>query len=98
MLDKPDFENWPSLMDVVKNACDNGEHEMLLTLIMTPDERETLVSRANILCGLLKGDLSQRQISQQLGVGIATITRGSAELKNCTDLEREILTKLLLQH
>jgi TrpR family trp operon transcriptional repressor len=97
MLDKPDFDSWPSLMNVVKNACDHGEHEMLLTLIMTPDERETLVSRANILCELLKGDRSQRQISQMLGVGIATITRGSTELKNCTEQERAALTQLLLQ-
>lgn len=62
---------------------------------MTPDERDALVARVNILSELLKGELSQRQISQMLGVGVATITRGSNELKNQDEKQREQLATLL---
>ncbi|HAS8133903.1 TPA: trp operon repressor, partial [Vibrio vulnificus] len=71
------------------------QHDMLLTMLMTPDEREALVSRVNIVRELLKGELSQRQISQMLGVGIATITRGSNELKLKSDEDKARLNQLL---
>jgi TrpR family trp operon transcriptional repressor len=91
----PEFSDWQHLMRIVKSAADSGNHQMLLTMLMTPDEKEALVSRINILNELLKGDKSQRQISQMLGVGVATITRGSNELKNYTQEERDALLTLL---
>ena len=77
MSQQPEYSDWSQLIDLVKQAADNDQHEMLLTMLMTPDEREALVARVNIFCELLKGEMSQRQVSQMLGVGIATITRGS---------------------
>lgn len=94
----PEFSDWQHLMRIVKSAADSGDHEMLLTMLMTPDEKEALVSRINILNELLKGDKSQRQISQMLGVGVATITRGSNELKNYTPEERDALLTLLKEN
>ena len=91
----PEFNDWQHLMRLVKSAAEEEQHEMLLTMLLTADERDALVARANIFNELLKSDLSQRQISQMLGVGIATITRGSNELKAHTDGEKEILFKLL---
>jgi TrpR family trp operon transcriptional repressor len=41
--------------------------------------------------------MSQRQVSQMLGVGIATITRGSNELKSRSEQEKETLSKLILK-
>ncbi|MDC0612291.1 trp operon repressor [Vibrio sp.] len=97
MSPKPEFEDWQSFLDLVKKSVDSGNYEMLLTMMMTSDERDTLVSRVNIVCELLKGDLSQRQISQMLGVGVATITRGSNELKGINNEEKSVLTSLLLE-
>ncbi|QXO17910.1 MULTISPECIES: trp operon repressor [Vibrio] len=97
MSQQPEYDDWSQLMSVVKEAADNDQHAMLLTMLMTPDERESLVARVNILCELLKGEMSQRQVSQMLGVGIATITRGSNELKSRTDTERDSLAKLILK-
>ncbi len=91
----PEFNDWQHLMRLVKSAAEEEQHEMLLTMLLTADERDALVARVNIFNELLKSDLSQRQISQMLGVGIATITRGSNELKAHTDSEKEILFKLL---
>ncbi|MBD1564341.1 trp operon repressor [Vibrio aestuarianus subsp. francensis] len=97
MSQQPEYTDWQQLMTLVKHAAEQDQHEMLLTMMMTPDERESLVARANILCELFKGELSQRQISQMLGVGIATITRGSNELKTKSDQEKSQLAALLLK-
>ncbi|MBD0787569.1 trp operon repressor [Vibrio sp. Y2-5] len=97
MSQQPEYSDWSQLIDLVKQAADNDQHEMLLTMLMTPDEREALVARVNILCELLKGEMSQRQVSQMLGVGIATITRGSNELKSRSEQEKATLSKLILK-
>lgn len=66
-------------------------------MMMTPDERDALVARINIFCELMKGDMSQRQVSQMLGVGVATITRGSNELKAKSEQEKAVIADLLLK-
>ncbi|MBO0214996.1 trp operon repressor [Vibrio sp. Vb2880] len=97
MSQQPEYSDWSQLMTLVKQAADQEQHAMLLTMLMTPDEREALVARVNILCELLKGEMSQRQVSQMLRVGVATITRGSNELKSRSDAERAILSQLILK-
>ncbi|MGF1697596.1 trp operon repressor [Vibrio lamellibrachiae] len=94
---EPQYRDWQQLMDLVKHAADTQQHELLLTMLMTSDERDALLARANIVCELLKGEISQRQVSQMLGVGVATITRGSNELKAKSEEEREQIEKLLLK-
>lgn len=96
MVQQPSFSEWQQVLDLVKQAVQQDQHEMLLTMLMTPDEREALVARVNIVNELLRGDLSQRQISQMLGVGIATITRGSNELKSRSEDEKAALAQLLM--
>ncbi len=95
MSAQPDYQDWQQIEALVETAVKQGEHGFLLKLLMTPDERDALVARVNILSELLKGELSQRQISQMLGVGVATITRGSNELKNQDEKQREQLATLL---
>ncbi len=89
------YSDWSQVMTLIANAAEQGNHQPLLTMLMTPDEREALVARVNIFHELLQGELSQRQISQLLGVGVATITRGSNELKSHTDEEKVWLMDLL---
>ncbi|MDD1824433.1 trp operon repressor [Photobacterium sp. ZSDE20] len=97
MASQPEYDNWQQLMDLVKTAVEKDQHELLLTMMMTPDERDALVARINIFCELMKGDMSQRQVSQMLGVGVATITRGSNELKAKSEQEKAVITDLLLK-
>ncbi|MCC4789961.1 Trp operon repressor [Vibrio splendidus] len=97
MASQPEYDNWQQLMDLVKTAAEKDQHELLLTMMMTPDERDALVARVNILCELMKGDMSQRQVSQMLGVGVATITRGSNELKAKSEQEKAAIVELLLK-
>ncbi|OQQ01841.1 Trp operon repressor [Vibrio splendidus] len=97
MASQPEYDNWQQLMDLVKAAVEKDQHELLLTMMMTPDERDALVARINIFCELMKGDMSQRQVSQMLGVGVATITRGSNELKAKSEQEKAVIADLLLK-
>jgi len=48
--------------------------------LLTPYEQQELVNRLQIF-ELLSQGVSQRQVAQKLGVGIATVTRGSRALK-----------------
>ncbi|ERM59446.1 MULTISPECIES: trp operon repressor [Vibrio] len=97
MASQPEYDNWQQLMDLVKTAAEKDQHELLLTMMMTSDERDALVARVNILCELMKGEMSQRQVSQMLGVGVATITRGSNELKAKSEQEKAAISGLLLK-
>ena len=97
MASQPEYDNWQQLMDLVKTAVKKDQHELLLTMMMTPDERDALVARINIFCELMKGEMSQRQVSQMLGVGVATITRGSNELKAKSEQEKAVIADLLLK-
>lgn len=64
MSHEPEYRDWQQIVELIRSSVDSQQHEMLLTMLMTPDERESLTARVNILNELLKGELSQRQISQ----------------------------------
>lgn len=69
------------LINLIKKAFNDGRDLQLLTLLLTHDERSALVTRIKIIDALLKGNISQQQLKDQLGTGIATVTRGSNGLK-----------------
>ncbi len=94
---KAEYQEWQEVIELIQRSAETGQQETLLTMLLTPDERESVIARVNILCELLKGELSQRQISQMLGVGVATITRGSAELKRQEQEQKDLLMSLLLK-
>lgn len=52
----------------------------ILEGLLTPSELHAISQRLQITC-LLKDGVSQREIAKRLGVGIATVTRGSREIK-----------------
>ncbi len=58
------------------------EKEMMTFLdgILTDAEESSIAGRIRII-EMLKSGYAQRDIAEQLGVGIATVTRGSAEIK-----------------
>ncbi len=97
MSHEPEYRDWQQIIELIRTSMESEQDDMLLTMLMSRDERESLISRVNIINELLKGKLSQRQISQMLGVGIATITRGSNELKSKSDEEKDKLKVLLEQ-
>ena len=62
-------------------AADNaGSLEQRLGDLLTPSEFSE-ISKLLQIFKLLEAGVPQRQIAEQLGVGIATVTRGSRALK-----------------
>jgi len=51
-----------------------------LEALLTPKELDEIANRMEII-RLLRLGTSQREVAQQLGVGIATVTRGARVLK-----------------
>ncbi len=93
----PPAKTWQDIEQLFETAAQSGQEAALLQLLLTQDERESLIARTNIFYSLLKGDISQRKISEQLGVGIATITRGSHALKNQDQETKDWLMHLIKQ-
>ena len=71
------------LSPVVKYLLTQTTAEQMLGALeglLTPYEQQELINRLQIF-ELLSQGISQRQVAQQLGVGIATVTRGSRALQ-----------------
>lgn len=68
------------LIQFIRAATDDAVLEKRLTALLTPNELSELQHRLAIF-SLLEQGVPQRDIAKQLGVGIATVTRGSRALK-----------------
>ena len=65
----------------------------LLTILLTPEERNAVGSRLAIIRALMAGEESQREMSARLGVSIATITRGSNMLKTLNEQQKKLIAQ-----
>lgn len=68
------------LVNVLLNLKSREEAEDLLKGILTPKELKEIPTRLKII-RMLKRGLSQHEIAEKLGIGVATVTRGSKELQ-----------------
>lgn len=80
--------------------CMAAENETQLTevfeLMLTPEEMTAIETRCLIIKALLAQEKPQRQISEELQVSIAKITRGSNELKRISLALKSYLQQQLL--
>ncbi|AOY43566.1 MULTISPECIES: Trp family transcriptional regulator [Psychrobacter] len=65
-----------SLLSHLANCTDSAEIEKLLSALLTDKEQHDIANRIRIF-DLLDRGITQRDISEQLGVGIATVSRGA---------------------
>ncbi len=69
------------LIEHLLEAGERGELEQALHSLLTPSELSEISKRLQIF-KLLAAGMPQRQIAEKLGVGIATVTRGSRAMKD----------------
>lgn len=73
--------HFDELVEFLRQARDTEELAALLRALLTPAELREIPNRLKIT-QLLKQGVPQRDIARQLGVGIATVTRGSKALRD----------------
>ena len=82
---------WLPWCDMCAEAQSTQELQELLELFLTDEERAAIAGRYRVIQALLLGKESQRQIAASQGVSIATITRGSNQLKRIDPKLKSIL-------
>lgn len=84
---------WSQLTELLHKQSSAGDLEKLLMILLAPEERDSIGIRLSILKALLDGKQSQREVAAGLGVSIATITRGSNNLKSLEEADKQFLIK-----
>jgi TrpR family trp operon transcriptional repressor len=69
-----------ALVEEFEKADSKEKLENLLKGLLTPKEIQELAERFRIV-RLLKQGVGQHEIAKKLGIGVATVTRGSKEIK-----------------
>ncbi len=90
-------DGWKGFIQLCLAAPREEGLSELLDLFLTPEEKENISMRYLIVQGLLSKEKTQRQLSQDLKVSIAKITRGSNELKRIKPDFKAYLEKTILQ-
>lgn len=73
------MNSFSNVISIIDTARDKRLLEDFLVGITTAKERDELAKRLEIIMRLLDGQ-PQHEIAHNLGVGVATVTRGSKEL------------------
>ena len=74
-------EGWQCFLEWCTATQDKTLLSELFDCLLTPEEHESIETRCLIVSALLDQARPQRQISEDLKVSIAKITRGSNQLK-----------------
>lgn len=72
---------YDSLLVHLAKCNDKDEIKSILTALLTEKEQHEITNRI-LIFELLDRGMSQRDISEQLGVGIATVSRGAKAIQH----------------
>lgn len=88
-------DGWWGFLDLCLKSGSSKMLDELFDLLLTFSEREEIASRYLIVKELIKEKKTQREMSQELKVSIAKITRGSNCIKEISPALRSFLEKHL---
>ncbi len=81
------------LLNLLVSIDNQDDLEDILNLLLTPNEYEEIITRLQIF-KKLQANKPQREISEELGVSIATVTRGSRELQQKQEQIKKLFSLL----
>lgn len=90
-----DKSGWKEFLKLCTKIKSVDELDQLFKLMLTIEEQETIASRFLIIKALLEAKAPQREISEDLKVSIAQITRGSNALKIVNPRFKDALKALI---
>ncbi len=74
-------DTYQSLLIHLANCNVSADIDALLSALLTDKEQLDIANRIRIF-DLLERGVTQREVSEQLGVGIATVSRGAKAMQN----------------
>lgn len=78
-------KGWDDFLALCQGAESKAILNELCDLLFTLEEKQQLALRVELVKELLHGEKTQREISRDLNISIAKITRGSNALKTASD-------------
>ncbi|MFT5880673.1 MAG: TrpR family trp operon transcriptional repressor [Moritella sp.] len=83
------------ISELLGKIANTDDFSLLLPLLLSADELNAINGRTLVYKELLSGEKSQREIAKEHKISIATITRGSNNLKAMSVAEKTLLQTLL---
>ncbi len=90
-------EGWEEFLTLCQQAESKESLNELYDLLFTFEEKEQLALRVQLVKELLKAEKTQREISRDLNISIAKITRGSNALKSTSDALKQFIKTNLVE-
>ena len=87
---------WSQFLTLTRAAESIQQLDQLFNLLFTLEEKNQLAMRVQLVKELLKGEKTQREISQDLKISIAKITRGSNALKTVDQALKTFILQSLI--
>lgn len=83
--------------ELLGGISNQEDFSLVLPLLLSPEELNAINARTLVYKELLLAEKSQREIAKIHNISIATITRGSNNLKSMSDKEKQLLHTLLIR-
>lgn len=84
---------WCKFIKLCATLKTEEQFSNFFNLILTHAEKEDIALRIEIISGLLRGEITQRELAKKLKISIAKISRGSNALKTIDTQIKKILQK-----
>lgn len=81
------------LLLLFSSVKDEKEMSLFLDALLTPAEKEAAAERVDIIRGILT-EKTQREIAKQTGASLATVSRGSREVKYGSGILKKLFERI----